>query len=410
MTATIDMTDIRGDPVSGPAPSLLASPRSDLAERVAAVLPVIRDEASRIDENAMFPARNLAALRDSGLLGLLVPASYGGLGGGLRDMVAVAASLAAECLSTAMIWTMHGQQVAAIVAHGSPGLRERLLPRIARGEVYIASVTSEKRKGGHLLTARAPLRRDGGTLRIDREAPIVTGGQDADGFLITMRDSPSAPDHAVSLVYADRADLSTTTSGSWNPMGMRGTHSIAMQITGQVDEDSLVGAPGGFRTVAVSIFAPVGHLGWAACWLGAAQAATRGVLQLLRSPAGRAQFDLRSDLLRTRLARIRLDLDTMAALLAQCLRDIECAPDLEAPPVQLRINGLKILAAERSYAVIDSLIEMTGLRHGYLRDAPLGLERALRDLRSASLNYANDRLVLANGALALIDRGVSLAC
>ncbi len=410
MTAAIDAPDIIEPGVPGYPVLSLATPRADLAERLAAVLPVVRDQARVIDEQAIFPARNLSALRESGLLGLLVPASSGGLGGDLRDMVAVAASLASECLSTAMIWAMHCQQVAAVVAHGSPELRQRLLPRIARGEVYLASVTSEKGKGGHLLTARAPLQRTDETLQIEREAPIVTGGEDADGFLITMRDSLSAPDHAVSLVYADRADLSVTTSGSWNPMGMRGTHSVAMHIAGQVSADSLVGEPGGFRTVAVSTFAPVGHLGWAACWLGAARAGMRDVLELLRSPVGRGQFDLRSDLLRTRLARIRLDLDTMAALLAQCLRDIETAPDLEEPPVQLRINGLKILAAERSYATVDALIEMTGLRHGYLRAAPLGLERTLRDLRSASLNYANDRLLLANGALALIDRGVSLAC
>ena len=169
MTATID------HPVRDCPAALLASPRADLAGRLAAVLPVVRGTARAIDEQAVFPARNLSALRDSRLLGLLVPAEYGGLGGDLRDMVAVAASLAAECLSTAMIWAMHCQQVAAIAAHGSPGLRARLLPRIAGGEVYIASVTSEKGKGGHLLTAQAPLRRCGGMLEIDREAPIVTG-------------------------------------------------------------------------------------------------------------------------------------------------------------------------------------------------------------------------------------------
>lgn len=395
--------------IAHPAP-LPGDLAQDLRRRLAVVLPVVAEQARVIDEDAIFPARSLAALRESGLLGLLVPAGYGGLGGGLTDLVGVAASLAGECLSTAMVWAMHCQQVAAVTAHGSPDLRKRLLPRIAAGEVYIASVTSEKGKGGHLLTAQAALRRADGMLEIERDAPIVTGGHDADGFLITMRDSPAAPPHAVSMVYADRADLTVSAAGSWNPMGMRGTHSVAMRLAGRVDEHNLVGAPGEFRTVAVSTFAPVGHIAWAACWLGAARAALRGVLELLRSAAGRRQFDLRSDLLRTRLARIRLDLDTVAAMLAQCLRDLSTEPDLEAVPVQLRINGLKVLAAERSFAVVDALTEIAGLRHGYLRDAPLALERVFRDLRSASLNYANDRLLLANGALALLDRGVSIAC
>jgi acyl-CoA dehydrogenase len=389
---------------AGPTPA-----DGTLAERLAGVLPVVREQAADIDEQASFPERSLTALRSSGLLGLLVPTEYGGLGGDVGDLVEVAMAVAGECLSTALIWSMHCQQVAALVRYGSPRLRADLLPRIARGEVYVASVTSEKGKGGHLLSAQSPLRRRNGMLEVERHAPIVTGGQYADGFLITMRDAPDAQPTAVSLVYADRADLDLRASGSWNPMGMRGTQSGALQITGRVDRDHLVGEPGLFRTVAVHTFAPVGHLGWAACWLGTARGALRDVLGLLRSPAGRAQFDLGSELLRTRIARVRLDLDTVAALLAQCVRDLRDAPDLEAVPVQLRLNALKVFAAERSLAVVDLLMELTGLRHGYLRDSQLALERRFRDLRSASLNYANDRLLLANGTLALLDRGVHLA-
>jgi acyl-CoA dehydrogenase len=396
--------------VTGAAGHPRPAPGGAWRERLPAVARVLREEADALDRGAVFPERGLAALRESGLLGLLVPAGYGGAGGGLAELTEVAVTLAGECLSTALIWAMHCQQVAAITGHAAPELAERLLPAIARGEVYIASVTSEKGKGGHLLTARAPLYRVDGVLRIRRDAPIVTGGQHADGFLITMRDGPTAQPGEVSLVYADRAALSITARGSWDPLGMRGTHSVGLQLEGRVGAGNLVGRPGEFREVAVTTFAPVGHIAWAACWLGAARGALARVLSMLRAPAGRRQFDVRSELLRCRLARARLDLDTVAALLRQCVSDVECAPGLEATPVQLRLNGLKVLAAERCFAVADLLVEITGLRYGYLRDAPLGLERTFRDLRSASLNYANDRLLLANGALALLDRGVSLAC
>jgi acyl-CoA dehydrogenase len=378
-------------------------------ERVAAVQPVLAEHARAVDGDAAFPEEGLAALRGSGLLGLLVPVEYGGLGGTTHDLAECADALAGSCLSTAMIWAMHCQQVATVAAHASPELRERLLPRIARGELYLASVTSERGKGGHLLTARAALRRTGDRLIVRRDAPIVTGGLYADGFLITMRDAEDAPDEAVSLVYADRQDLTIEASGNWDPLGMRGTHSVALSIDGEVPAGNVVGEPGDFRTVAVTTLAPVGHLAWAACWLGAARAGLSGLLNLMRGPAGRRQFDLASELLRSRVARVRLRLDTVAALLSQCLAEVEGGGDLEAIPVQLRLNALKVVAAEECYQVADTLVELAGLRHGYLRDAPLPLERLLRDLRSASLNYANDRLLLANGALALLDREVHLA-
>ncbi|MFJ6694921.1 acyl-CoA dehydrogenase family protein [Streptomyces sp. NPDC091272] len=397
--ATVPVTDRQAAPI---------------AARVEAVLPVLRADAKQIDHDAAFPVRGLAALRESGLMGLLVPSEHGGLGGSLTDLAHVAQELAGECLSTAMIWAMHCQQVAALVRHGSPGLRAELLPRIARGEVYVASVTSEKFKGGHLLSARSPLTDEGdGALRFDRDAPIVTGGGHADGFLITLRDGVDAASHAVTAVYADR-DRLTVEEGvdRWNPMGMRGTHSIPLRLHGTVDASAVVGRRGAFKDVAVADFVPAGHIAWAACWLGAVRGALRAVLNLLRSPAGRSQFDLSGQQLRSRLARVRMDLDAMAALLAQVTAESDgrrSAADAESQPVQLRLNALKIFTAERSFACVDELIRVVGLRHGYMRHADLPLERLFRDLRSASLNYADDRLLAANGAMCLLDREVSLA-
>lgn len=77
--------------------------------------------------------------------------------------------------------------------------------------------------------------------------------------------------------------------------------------------------------------------------------------------------------------------------------------------MQLLLNAVKVTASEQCYAAVDELVELAGLRHGYLRGSPLALERALRDLRSASLNYSNDRLHLADGALTLMDPEVRLA-
>jgi len=159
----------------------------------------------------------------------------------------------------------------------------------------------------------------------------------------------------------------------------------------------------------VARFIPAGHVAWAACWLGAARGALRAVLGLMRDPRGRGQFNFSSDLVRSRLARVRLDLDTVAALLGQVIAEVGAAGDPEAVPLQLRLNGLKILAAERCFEAVDSLIQLVGLRHGYMRDAPAPLERLFRDLRSASLNYANERLLIANGALTLVDRDVTLS-
>lgn len=76
---------------------------------------------------------------------------------------------------------------------------------------------------------------------------------------------------------------------------------------------------------------------------------------------------------------------------------------LEEPRFNIHINNLKIIASETLFKATDDMIEVAGLTYGFITNDRLPLERAFRDLRSASLMYHNDRLLLANGRLNLID-------
>ncbi|GAA0268369.1 acyl-CoA dehydrogenase family protein [Streptomyces polychromogenes] len=397
------------------APALPGGGRAGAGEAgwagaVEEVAAVVAEHGRRNDELASFPVEALSALRASGLMGLLVPAAYGGLGGGVREMSEVTQRLGRADMSVAMIFTMHCQQVAALARYAGQDLRDELLPEIAAGRIYLASVTTEAGKGGHLLSSGSPLESDeaGRTLMVDRFAPIVTGGLHADGFLITMRSPYSDSPSDVSLVYAPRELLEITPSGDWQPLGMRASHSVGLRLTGQVPGHYVVGEHGRFRDVASGVFAPLAHIGWSAAWLGTACGALSRVVALLRSPAERGRYDLSSELLLTRLATARRRLDTVHALLLRTVDMTATAEDLTTPACQLLLNALKVTASEECHAAVQDLVDLLGLRHGYLRDSPTGLERALRDLRSAALNYSNDRLRLAAGRLALLDSEVRL--
>lgn len=378
-----------------------------------ALRPLLSEHASDLDVSGVFPKANLEALRASGLMGLLVPVEYGGLGGNAGDVIDAAQILAGGCLSTAMIWAMHCQQVDAVVRHATPVLREDLLPRVGRGEVYIASVTTEAGKGGHLLTAAAALEGSGETLSLDRNAPVVTGGEDADGFLVTMRAAPDAPDSQVSLVYVDRDQAKTEVYGSWDALGMRGTRSVGIHLSASIPRQNVLGDAGGFRAVATDSMIAIGHLAWSACWLGAAKAALGDVVSLLRSPGRPRGVDPKSDLAMERLGRTRMDLELVSAYLRQVCGEVlkhrAEGRAIDTPQIQIHLNTLKVTAAELTFRAVDRLIQLCGLSVGYRKDSTVPLERHLRDLRSASLNYSNDRLLTATGSLSLLDRSVRLA-
>ncbi|MGW4277146.1 acyl-CoA dehydrogenase family protein, partial [Streptomyces seoulensis] len=96
---------------------------ADLERAVSEVEAEAARHAEACDREARFPVEALGAMRRTGLLGLLVPAADGGPGGGTDDLLAVSSRLSRTCMSVGMIFTMHCQQVAAVVRDGGP-LRE----------------------------------------------------------------------------------------------------------------------------------------------------------------------------------------------------------------------------------------------------------------------------------------------
>lgn len=381
----------------------------DLQKALQSTCEVAAAHAGQADATAAFPVDALDEMRRTGLLGLLVPASHGGAGGDLDDLVEATMALGRVDLSVALIFTMHCQQVSVLARYGGQRLCEQVLPAIADGKVYLGSVTTAPGTGGHLLSSPSAARRTGTELHLDRTAPIVTGGRHADAFLVTMQSPDAISPAQVDLVYASRDQLELEVTGNWRPLGMRATESVPMRLRGTVADWQVVGGRGAFAAMASEHFAPLAHIGWSAAWLGTAAGAYSRVLQHIRGTAGKGQFDPGSELLLSRLANARARLETVHALVRHTVAVLTAGPDVDAAPVQLLVNTLKVVSAEECFKTVDELVELVGLRHGYLTGSPLRLELALRDLRSASLNYANDRLRLSSGALTLRDTGVRFA-
>lgn len=377
------------------------------------VLKQVRESAPHVDASSEFPDENLQMLRSSGLCGLMVPESYGGPGGTVSDLASIAAKLGGACLSTALIWGMHCQQVDLLVHYGSDALKRDVLPRIANGEVYVASVTTEAKTGASLMSADAALGHEGDRLSFQRASPVVTGGVQADGFLMTLRAGAEASAKDVRLVYADRAEVTIAAKGGWNSLGMRGTASAGLSLEGSVDPSRILAPGREFREIAMENVIPTGHITWAAIWLGAAREVFRGLISWLRRPRKGGGPDVNSDHFRWQLARVRADLAVVDALLRDAVEEYETArregvERMCSVANRIRLNTLKLVASERTFAAVDQMIEIGGMGIGYNEDSAVPLARAFRDLRSASLTHSNSRLWSDTGSLILLDRQVAL--
>ncbi len=373
------------------------------------LVPRLKASAFITDQEKRFPEENLALLKASGLMGLLIPCAFGGMGGDAEDMMYVARKFGAACLTTSVIWAMHCQQIAVLVNHTCEEYREDILRKIATESYYVGSVTTEEKKGGHLLTAFSALQTKESAIVLERIAPIITGGPYCDAYLITMKSAGDAPDSDVKLVYAERHEGDFTQLSEWSAMGMRGTSSVRMKISISSDKLRLINPRQDFREIAVESMIPVGHIAWASGWLGAATATYNQMIGIFRNPDKRKAFDLGSDLLLEKLGRIRMDIDVVTVFTesvvtsyVELVSSAEKRGELYLNPFQLKINSLKVMSSEVLFNVVHKIVDVLGLRYGYMTDAELPVERTFRDLRAGSLMYHNDRLLIVNGKLSLL--------
>jgi acyl-CoA dehydrogenase len=383
----------------------------DIEERTDVVATVARSHAAAADLAGELPGPVMDALRRSGLFGLLVPCEYGGLGGDVGDLTWVAGELGAACTSAGFMWAMHCQQVEVITRYGSPSLRERVLPAVGRGELYVASVTTEADRRSSPQSVEAALSTTGdGRVEVKRVAPVVTGGTLADAFLVAMRASAATGERAASLVYVERCRSRVVPTSAWNAMGMRGTGSGGLELEAIAGDDAVLGAGGDYARIATECMIPLAHVGWTAVWLGAARQAYREVVSHARR-RGDADGGV-SDLFAARLAEPRVNLELVATYLESVADGVAEARrsgrSLSTPAAQIQVNVLKVAGARLLFEAVDLLIDIAGLERGYMQGDGRTLERVFRDLRSGRLNISDDRLLVANGGLALADRNVSL--
>ena len=367
---------------------------------------VLAARAAEVDTHSRFPAGNIRALHEAGLMAVFSPPELGGHNASVTTYAELAAIMAEGCASTALVWAMHGQQLVSLLDHAADSHGDQLALVGAEGLV-IGSVTTDAVYGADLLSTDQALVREGARLRLRRDAPVVTAGSRAGMFLVTMRSGPESPPSETSLVCVLPGDGVVHETGSWDAMGMRGTHSVPMRFDVLVAPERVLDVP--FATIARQTMIPVGHVGWASCWLGVARGAAKRVRHALRThDVGKGATN--SDLLFARIADIELSLDLLESIVLRLAAAIdrgrEAGPGdaVPEPADPVLVNNVKLAGSRLAFSVVDRLIDLVGLRGGYLRSGSLGLERAFRDVRSASLMFHDDRLFQINGRLLAIGR------
>ena len=365
---------------------------------------VVGPAAWEVDRDARFPWESLAALREHRVLSALVPVSQGGMGASITDVGNTIRVLSRYCGATGSVLAMHNEQMFLLLKHGHTPALHRLVDEIVDKQLLIANANSEVGLGGDVMRSLTALEPDGDGWRFDKQALAASYGSHADLILSTARRAPDAAetDQVAAMLRANEMTLEETTG--WDTLGLRGTRSSGLHISGHVTADDLFPVP--FAEMASRGGGQMRHVLLTAVWTGLAEGAMHEAHKTVRAAARRNIGTTNQSAMR--LAEIMTDVQVARATLADAQRQIEVAIEtdtLEDIGLITSLRNVKIVTTTTAVRVAGMALQICSI-NGYRRGKDHPLERILRDAYGGLIMVGNDRYLAENAQILPVRRSI----
>jgi len=207
--------------------------------------------AQRLEHADEYPADIVAGMGELGLFGLTIPEEYGGLGESLLTYALVVEELSRGWMSISGIVNTHFIVAYLVNRYGTPEQKQRLLPRMATGEVRGAFSMSEPDAGSDVAAIRTRAVRRGDQFVLTGQKMWLTNGAYSSVVATLARTDGDAPSHAglTTFLLEKRPGFGETAPGLTIPgkidkMGYKGVETTEMILDDvTVDASAVLGGP-----------------------------------------------------------------------------------------------------------------------------------------------------------------------
>ena len=211
--------------------------------------------ATDLEHKDEYPAAIVEGMQEMGLFGLMIDEQYGGLGESLTTYALVVEQIARGWMSVSGVINTHFIVAYMIAQHGTEAQKQRLLPKMATGEVRGAFSMSEPDTGSDVSAIKSSAKEDGqGGFVLNGQKMWLTNGGQSRVVATLVKDElggSSVYKNMTTFLVEKDAGFGETRPGLTIPgriekMGYKGVETTEMIMDGvqQTEDDVLGGAEG----------------------------------------------------------------------------------------------------------------------------------------------------------------------
>jgi butyryl-CoA dehydrogenase len=352
--------------------------------------------AAEWDRDSTFPGEALAAMGQLGLMGMLVPETYGGAASDHVSYALALEEIAAGDGSCSTIMSVHNSVgCMPILKFGSAEQKERFLKPLARGDQLAAFALTEPSAGSDASAIKTSARRVGNRYVLNGTKQFITSGENADLVIVFAITDPEAGKKGMSAFLVPTDTPGFKVARIEKKLGLHASDTAHLVFDEMaLTPDLLLGAEGeGYRIALANLEG--GRIGIAAQAVGMARAAYEAALSYARERHTFGKPIIEHQAVAFRLADMATQIEVARQMMlhAAALRD-------GGQPCMKEASMAKLFASEMAERVCSDAIQIHG-GYGYLADFPV--ERIYRDVRICQIYEGSSdiqRMVIARALAA----------
>ena len=335
----------------------------------------VKPVRAELDETGHFPTEILRELGKMDLMGLYIPAEYGGTfeGDSMPNLIAVE-ELSRICIGVSVSFAANGLGADPILLGASDEQKKKFLPALARGEKWAAYALTEPNAGSDAGSIRTTAVKKGDKYVLNGTKQWITNGGEADVYTVFAVTDKNRGARGVSCFIVEKGTPGFKFGKKENKLGIRASATRELIFEDcEVPAANLIGREGTGFIWAMKTF-DVSRPGIAAQGVGLAQGALDEAVLYAKV---REQFGkpiIANQGLSWMLADMATKVETARALTYATVQSI----DRGAKDYSKFSAMCKVYASDVAMQVTTDAVQVFG-GYGYMKEYPV--EKMMRDAK-----------------------------